>query len=340
MRIRTASLLTLALLAVTVGAASYVVTAQDKPKGEGAPAARDGEKGETEKPVRTLKPNEVARVNDRVITAEEFIQRLVLREKITTDPDTRTARWALDSLVIDELLIQEGTRLGAVAKRRWLNEESQKLMDAFDAELQQINKVVVARGSTAYSKEEFVDQRYGMAWSEFETYLEGVARDNLMRRQVVNYWRLSTDSADAGGIKKRNLEKLKKVRQRLLAGEKLEKIAPTESEDMHTREGAGRIGTAYRNDGSFDPVVSDVFWKLEVGAWSEPIKTDSGYWIVCKLKSYPGNEAPFFQLQEKCLGMPTADDNLMLKWRYSVASSGNYTYEQRMPGWDCLAGEE
>ena len=345
MRIGTTCLLAIALLCAC--ATGFAPTAQDKPKAENTASADDGDTGDKdaddkkEEPVRTLKVNEVARINTRIITAEEFIQRLCQREKVYSDPDLRSASWALDSLIIDELLIQEAERIAAVPKRRWTNEEYDKLMAAFDEKLQQVNKAVVEAGSDPYKKEEFVRLKYDMSMQEFETYLQSVARDNIIRRQVVNYWKLTTDCADAEGVFKRNLKNAKDVQKRLVAGARLEAVAPSESEDMHTRQSAGVIGTAYRGDGSFSPEVDEVFWKLKVGEWSQPIKVETGYWVVRKAKFFPRNEAPFFQLQDQCLQkMPNPSDELMLKWRHAVASSGLYTYERRMPGWDCQAGED
>jgi parvulin-like peptidyl-prolyl isomerase len=344
MRIRTAGLIAFALLvAVTAGIA---VTAQDNATTNKTAESSDSAKGdetakddEKEQPVRTLKQNQVARVNDRIITAEEFIQRLCLREKLYTDPDLRSAKWALDSLIIDELLVQESDRIGAIPKRRWQNDEFDALMKDFSEKLQMYNKAIVAAGAKPYSKEEWVENKYSMSWAEFEAYLHSVAKDNIVRRQVVNYWKLTTDCADAEGVFVRKKKQADTVYKRLKAGERIEKVARSESADMHTRQKGGKIGTVYRGDGSLDEEVSEVFWKLNKGVWSEPIEVPHGFWIVRKAAYYPRNEAQFFKLQDRCLKMPNPDDKLMLKWRHAVASGGLYTYERRMPGWDCQAGE-
>lgn len=336
---RTFKLAAFALVTLVISSVSFAVLAQDVDK-----ADKKGDKEEA--PVATLKKNEVARVNNRVISAEEFIQRLVLREKVIIDPDQRTAQWALDSLIIEELLNLEANRLAAVAKRRWTDEEYKALLDEWEATFKRINAAVTdeqkrnGKEAKPYSREEFVQLKYDMTWPQFTGYLQSVARENVIRRQVVNYWKLTTDSANAEGLYMRSEDEIKKVRERLVAGEKLGPIAGAESENMHTRQSGGIIGMAYKGDGSFEPEVDEAFWKLDKEVWSEPIKTQFGYWLVRKAKFFPGNEAPFFQLQEKCLEMPTVDDKLLLKWRHAVASSGRYAFERRMPGWDCMAGED
>ncbi|MCB9932511.1 MAG: peptidylprolyl isomerase [Planctomycetes bacterium] len=303
-------------------------------------------------PVRTLKVNEVARVGERVISAEEFIERLIEREKIYTDADLRNASSALDSLLIEEMLSLEAERLEAVPKIREINEEHGKLKEAWELQFKEINNAIVAeqrkRGleEKPYSREEFLKLKYDMTPLEFDKHLEAVARQNLMRRLVVNYWRLSTDSAVAEGIYMRNLADIEKVRARLLKGEKLSVLARQYSEDMHTRQNGGLLGTAYRKDGTFnrdgtlDTTLEDAFWALEEGEYSKPTAAQDGFWVLRKGQFFPGNKAEFYQLRESCLNEPNPTDILLTKWRHATAAGGLYAYERRMPGWDCKAGEK
>jgi hypothetical protein len=308
-------------IAIAAGAIGFFAGAQDT---------------DSAKPERTLNVNEVARVGERVITAEEFIQRLVERERIYQDPDLRTATWALDSLLVDEMLRVECDRLEAWPKRRELDAEFASLNKAFEERLAEYNKGL----TTPYTKEQYLEKKAGMTVLEFENQLKQVAKDNLERRLVVNYWLLSTDSADAEGLMMEEKDELGKIRARLLNGEKLGAIAMTNSDDMHTRASGGTIGTVSRQDGTFAPEVEQAFWNLEEGKWSEVIKTERGYWLVRKAKFYPGNQAPFFDLREECLKRPTPADMQMIRWRHALAASGRIPYERRMPGWDVQAGEK
>jgi foldase protein PrsA len=313
---------TVVVIALAAGAVGFFAGAQDTPKAE---------------PERTLKVNEVARVGERVITAEEFIQRLIEREQIYQDPDLRSATWALDSLILEEMLESERTRLQADPKRREIDAEYDILNKEFEAQLAQHNKDL----EVPYTREQFIEAKTGLSVVEFDAKLRQIAMENLVRRMVVNYWTISTDSADAEGLQMASKDDLVAIRLRLLKGEKLGPIARANSTDMHTREGNGVIGTVYPKDGTFAaPELETAFWSLKDGEWSDPIKTDTGYWLVRKAKSYLGNQAQFFDLRDECLKRRNPSDELMIKWRHALAGSGRLKFERRMPGWDVQAGEQ
>jgi len=322
---------------VAAGALGFVAGAQDK---------------ETEKPARTLKVNEIARVGDDVISAEEFIQRIVEREKIYMDADQRSAGAALDSLLAERLLLLESERIGARPNRLELTAEFERMQTDWEKNFQELNKQIVKAQRESgleekpYSREEFLKLKYDMTPLEFENHQKGVARELLTRRMVINYWRFSTDSAEAEGIKMRSLADIKKVRERLVKGESFSLLARQFSEDMHTRQNGGLLGTAYRKDGTFDfdgtqdTTAEDAFWALKEGDTSEPIKVGDFYWLLRKVKFYPANEAEFFHQRDACIKGADPSDTMVKKWRYATAAGGLYTYERRMPGWDCKAGDK
>ncbi|MCA8914002.1 MAG: peptidylprolyl isomerase [Planctomycetes bacterium] len=317
-------------IAVAAGAVGFVAGAQDaKPE-----------------PVRTLKVNQVARVGERVITAEEFIQRALERERLYTDPDLRSAKWALDSLVMEELINLEANRIGASVKARELDAEFKRRKEAWEAEFKAINDAVMEQQRKngaepkGYSREEFLRLKYNMSLSEFEDNMRRATSDALLRRMVVNYWKFSTISADAMGIYMRNRKQLEDVIARINKGEKFSLLAREVSEDMHTRQGMGVIGTIYPNDGSLTAEVDEAFWKLKKDEVSDIIPTEFGFWVVKKTGEFPANEAPFFDQRPSCIGAADPTDSLYQKWKNSTLASKRYTFERRMPGWDCQAGQD
>lgn len=316
----------------------------------GYAAGAQGKDAET--PARTLKVNEIARVGDDVIGAEEFIQRLVEREKIYMDPDLRNAGAALESLLAERLLQLEADRIEARPNRLELTAEFERMQKEWEVDFQELNKQIIkaqrenGQEEKPYSREEFLKLKYNMTPLEFENHQKGVAREVLTRRMVVNYWRFSTDSAEASGIYMRSLADIRKVRERLQKGESFALLARQFSEDMHTRQNGGLLGTAYRKDGTFDfegtndTDVEDAFWSLKEGEISEPIEVGKGYWLLRKVKFFPANEAEFFHQRDACIKGANPSDIMVMKWRHAVAAGGRYVFERRMPGWDCKAGEK
>ncbi|MBZ0136702.1 MAG: peptidylprolyl isomerase [Planctomycetes bacterium] len=318
------------LIALTAGTVGWYAGAQD-----------------VEAPPRTLKVNQVARVGQEVISAEQFIQRLVERERLYyQDPDLRTAEWALHSLVIDELMRLEAERLEAPVKRRELDTEQEKLLADFELEFKTVNEQIIkaqrARGSAekAYTRDEYLLAKFDMTYDQFKNIKREQAKQLLTTRMVVNYWKLSSRSADVEGVFCRSREDAVKARARIAKGEDISIVAGEMSEDLHSREGGGFLGTAYPQDGSLRPAVETVLWGLEVGEISQPVEVDNGFWVIRKRHEQLANEAPFYDQREKCIAGTNPDNALMLKWRHAVVAGGLYKFERRMPGWDVKPGEE
>lgn len=310
------------LIAATAGTAGWYAGAQ--------------EKAET---VRTLKVNEVARVGERVITAEEFIERVIERERLYADPDLRTAAWALDSLVLDELLLLESDRLEATPKRHELMGEIETLREYHTLMYKQDNADLQRGGGSPYeSFEQWLKAKMTLSLAEFDKHLEKLARQRLTLRMVVNFWRMSTKSGEAEGLRCGSLEEATKALARLQKGEKLAVVARDMSNESFTRQNTGIIGTVYPNDGTLRPEVDAAFWKLEKGKFSDVIKADDGFWVVRKTHEQLANEAPFYDLREECIKGADVTNSMLKRWRHAVGSSGRYAFERRMPGWDVKAG--
>lgn len=312
------------LIAATAGTAGWYAGAQDNTP-----------------PERTLKVNEVARVGERVISAEEFIERFVQRERLyAADPDLRTWAWTLDSLVLDELIQLESDRLEAWPKRREIQAEAETLRKYHVALYDRDNAEIKRTGREPYeSFEQWLEVKFDFTLKSFEDYITKLSKSQLTLRMVVNYWKLSTKSVDVEGIFCRKQDKAAKARARLLKGEAIEIVANEMSDDLHTRESGGLLGTAYPNDGSLKPEVEAVLWEIDKGKVSDVIKVDNGFWVIRKKHEQLANEAPFFDQRQKCIEGDDPNNRLLLKWRNAVHASGRYTFERRMPGIDVRAGE-
>lgn len=312
------------MIAATAGTAGWYAGAQDKPE-----------------PVRTLKVNEVARVGERVISAEEFIERIIERERMYADPDMRTARWALDSLVLDELLRLESDRLEAWPKRDEIIEEVENLKKDHIAAYKKDNSDLERIGKSPYgSFEEWLKAKLGLTLVEFDAFMVKVARQRLTLRMVVNYWKISTKSGEAEGLRCRTRDEAVKARARLFKGEALSVVARDASDHAFTRQNSGAIGTVYPDDGTLRPEVDKVFWELEKNKLSDVIEAEDGFWVVRKAHEQLANEAPFYDLRPECISGADVTNSMLQRWRNVMGNSGRYVYEQRMPGWDVKAGEK
>lgn len=313
------------LIAATAGTAGWYTGAQEK-----------------EEPVRTLKVNEVARVAERVITAEELIERIVERERLyAADPDMRTVAWALDSLLLEELLQLESDRLEAWPKQREVQDEAETIRKHHMRLYELDNDGIKASGREPYKDfEEWLMAKFDFTLAEFDTYITSLSKRMLTLRLVVNYWRISTKSAEVEGVFCRTRDKIDKARARLLKGEAIAIVAEQMSDDLHSREGGGYLGSAFPNDGSLKPQVEKVLWEIEKGKISEVIAVDNGFWVIRKKHEQLANEAPFFDQRQKCLEGKDPDSRLLMKWLSSMQAEGRYAFERRMPGVDVKAGEK
>lgn len=164
------------MIAVAAGAAGFAAGAQDKPK-----------------PIeRTLKVNEVARVGQSVITAEDFIERLLEVERILY-ADRRNGGMVIDDLVAERMLELEAERIGITVKPRETGDEEGELNKLWQGEFQRWNDEVVAdqrkRGAKEQKKtwQEFLRDRFGMTDADYKRWLNVTAKRNLKLRLVVNY---------------------------------------------------------------------------------------------------------------------------------------------------------
>jgi peptidyl-prolyl cis-trans isomerase C len=87
------------------------------------------------------------------------------------------------------------------------------------------------------------------------------------------------------------LAKVKEVRAKIVAGEKFEEVAKTESDDVGSGENGGDLGTF--GQGQMIPEFDDVVFKAPLGQITEPVKTAYGYHLILveERKSKPFGDA-------------------------------------------------
>ncbi|MCC6466214.1 MAG: peptidylprolyl isomerase [Planctomycetes bacterium] len=317
------------LLLGGVGLAGYTMGAQQAP---------------AEAPC-TLKKNEVARVGSSIITAEDFIERLVDTERQVPPAHRRTTA-VLDSLVADRLLVQEAERLEAKAKSRELQAEVESMQKVYREAFDQYNKQLVEEQRRRGAPEktaawpDFLKERLDLTEAEFNALLREQAERTLLKRLVVGYWERATVHADAFTILVRSRSDMEAVRERLAKGEDFGALARKYSIDTHAQQASGRVGVVYPADGRLHAKVDEAFWKLAEGECSGAIEVEYGqFYFVKRASSVLANEAAFADLREECLAGANVDEVRFDAWRSSVVASKRYACERRLPGLDCAANE-
>lgn len=322
----------LALLALGLaGTVGFLAGAQDQPK----------------RPLRTLKPGQVARVGDSTITAEQYVQRALEYER-TQDPANRVAARLLDSLVAERMLDLEAERLEARVKQRELEAEVTRMVDYYKELLASTNRELLESQRKAgqperpWTWQEWLSERLQVTEMEFNATCARSARNTLLKRMVIWYWYRSSPNIDVLLIENRSKEKIEEAARRVAAGEDFATLVPKYSSHRSaTQNIPGLFAEVIRGDGSLSPKASDTAWALADKATSAPFEEDGKWYLVKRLKSNsnPVNEAAFALQRDDCLRAPNVDANMFERWRNAVASSGRYAYERRMPGWDCEADE-
>jgi parvulin-like peptidyl-prolyl isomerase len=293
---------------------------------------------------RTLEVNQIARVGESVITAEQYIQGLVEAEQ-TKPRDDRVHRQVLDLLIAERLLELEAERLEATVRPRELREEVERLEEglrheyqAYRAELQRLAR---QRGQEEFNLtwEEFLARRQ-MTDAQLQGMLRRIARQELLKRMLVGYWEESNERIVTHGVVLMTRREAEEVRARLIRGERIDVVARSLSMERRTREGGGLVGTVWRNDMRLEPSVANALWELKDGEFSQPVRTENGWWIVRRTHTVLANEANFWDLREDLLKGPGVTPNRFIAWRHALASSDRYAYEERMPGVDVEADQE
>ncbi len=306
-----------------------------------------GAQEQPRRPLRTLKPGQVARVGDSTITAEQYVQRVLEYER-TQDPANRMAARLLDSLVAERMLDLEAERLEARIKPRELEAEVTRMVDYYKDLLESTNRDLLESQRKAGQPErpwtwaEWLRERLQVTELEFNATCARSARNTLLKRMIIWYWYRSSPNIDVLLIENRSKEKIDEASRRVAAGEDFATLVPKFSSHRSASQNIpGMFAEVIRGDGSLSSKASDIAWALKDKATSTPFEDDGKWYLVKRLKSNsnPVNEAAFALQRDDCLKAPNIDANMFERWRNAVASSGRYVYERRMPGWDCEADE-
>jgi len=300
---------------------------------------------------RTLKTNQVARVGQHVITAEQLLERLWDVEKMMMAPDRRI-KPALDTLVAERMLEAEATRIdpisGGQLKAREVQTEVDLMLAQARTQLEIDNKKLLADQRKAgqpekpWTWDQWLELRLQMTPQEFDNLLRIRARNDLLKRMVIWYWFRSSHNIDVQVIECDNPTVMEDVQRRLAAGEDFSALAAAKSIHQTARQNSpGLLAEIVKGEGALPKVVEEQAWKMADGETSAPIKHDKSQFIVRRIatnKRIP-NEAKFIDQRDDCLKAPNVGDKLFERWRNSVANSGLYAYEERLPGRDVQADE-
>lgn len=294
---------------------------------------------------RTLKINQVARVGENVITAEQFIERLMDAEKLMPGPERR-APDILNGLLMERLLQAEADRLEARIKPRERAAEVETLRQGLVSQLESENERIKAEQRRAgqpergYTWEEWLRLRLEMSEHELITLLTIRADNNLLKRMVIWYWFQSTQNIDIMLMQFDSREDADSALKRLRDGEDFSNLARAVSKHPSARQAkAGVLSEVFASDGTLDPEVDAAVWALRDGQLSPPVQSGDAWYVLKRVKSNPVNEAQFADMRDLCLARPNVPDNMLQRWRNNVSAKGTHVVERRMPGWDCRADE-
>ncbi|MBX3474851.1 MAG: peptidylprolyl isomerase [Planctomycetes bacterium] len=300
---------------------------------------------------RTLKPNQVARVGQSIISAEQLLQRVIEIERIMVAPDRRVEA-ALNTLVVERMLELEAERLDEVGGGQLKFREVQVEVDAMLAqarkELAAENKRLLEDQRKAGQPErpwswgEWLEKRLMMTEKEFDAMLRIRARNDLMKRMVVWYWFRSSQNIDVMLIQCETQDDILAAERKLAGGADFGALAAAVSRHPSARANKpGLLQQIIRGDGSLEKAVDEKAWSLKDGETAAPIAVGKAWYIVRRIgtnKRIP-NEAKFIDQRDDCLKAANVSDELFERWRKSVANSGRYAYEERLPGRDTDADQ-
>ena len=300
--------------------------------------------GAQEGPRRTLKPGQVARVGEQVITAEQLIQRMVESERMMGRP--AGVQGVLDVLTAEAMLHAEAARIEADLKPREIQSEVDRLVAEARQQFEEEARKLADQQSEAGAKpvelkwEDWLEKHTGLTEQEFLGLLRIKVRNDLTKKLVIWYWFESSATLDLGLVRCAKKETAQTVRQQAARGANFATLAAAHSDHPSARHSTpGRIAQVIEGDGTLLPAIDKAVWKLKDGEVSVAIETDEGWYVVKRERSTPPNEARFFDLRESLLKKANVNDNMLERWRNAIARSNRYTWERRVPGLDCEADE-
>jgi peptidyl-prolyl cis-trans isomerase C len=197
------------------------------------------------------KPNEIlARIDDKIITLEEFNKRIDRLPKHYQDiAKTQKAKF-LDDIIMEELLYKEALR-SKIDK---------------DPETQEV--IAEARKKILISRliKDRVEDKVFVSEEELKKYYDEHSEEFILPER----WRASHILVDT-------LEEAEEIKDLLSQGLPFEKLAEERSKDATSKQ-SGDVG--YFSKGQLIPEFEQTCFKLDVGEISDIVKTQFGYHIV------------------------------------------------------------
>lgn len=294
-----------------------------------AGAQKVPEKGEK----TALKPGQIMRVGDKIITAEDLVARIWDFESVLPQ-DERVLANSLTYLRDTALLDLEAKRLGLTVSDSVVESETTKQVNAI--------KVMVkerTRGMMTYP--EWLKQQ-GLDQDSFEAYVRDRARTIVLKRVLVNYFEQTEPSLEGKHILVEKLataqdlhERLKKCPKDKL-NELFEDIAVLHSDDPAAGITRGKLPRIYEGDGSLVAPVAEALWELKDGELSEPVKSDYGWHIVKRDRTNKPKKLPLSEMKEDLLKAQDRpnEQEYFNRWVRWVFATQNYEVERRLPGYD------
>lgn len=294
-----------------------------------AGAQKVPEKGEK----TTLKPGQIMRVGDKVITAEDLVARMWDFESVLPQ-DERILANSLTYLRDTALLDLEAKRLGLVVSDSVVETETIKQVDA-------IKLMVKERTRGMMTYEEWLKQQ-GLDQDSFETYVRDRARIIVLKRVLVNYFEQTEPSLEGKHILVEKLATAKDLHERLKKCPKdklddmFEDLAVLHSIDPGAGVTRGKLPRIFENDGTFVEAVADALWMLEDGEFSEPVKSEYGWHILKRDRTHKPKKRPLSEMKEDLLKTPDRqnDQEYFNRWVRWVFNTQKYEVERRLPGYD------
>jgi hypothetical protein len=283
----------------------------------------------------TLRVNQVLRVGDRIVTAEQLIARVWDFES-SLKHEERVLTPALTYLRDATLLQIEAERLGLEILEEEVERVTQDQLDRIKEELRRRT-----RGAMPY--EEWLPQQ-GLNQEDFEQYVRDRSRIILLKRILVNWFEQTHDFTEAAHIIVSQRDRANELHRRLRETapgrllERFEELAVQHSEDPGAGVNRGRLPILYRDCGSVVDRVHETAWKLGDMEFSEPVRVEYGersfYHIVLRIRTFEQEAKDLADMRAELAEADDVPDDRFNRWVRWVFNTQKYPVERRLPGYD------
>jgi peptidyl-prolyl cis-trans isomerase C len=212
----------------------------------------------------------LAKVNDKIITQEYFMQKLNslpewAKGRFTTEEGKRQF---LEEIIKEELLFQDAMRTGIDREKDFLNKVDEFKRMTLVSTL--LKREVEAKAATDDKEIRDFYEKHS------DTYKLG---DQVRARHIL----VDTE------------EEAEEILQKILKGEDFEELAKNFSKDLSTAVKGGDLGFFGR--GRMVPEFEQAAFSLKAGEVSEPIKTKFGYHIIKVIEIKEGEQREFEEVK-------------------------------------------